>query len=358
MELEGKGTEPDVQSKPLKEGTETEQFWDLLGGKTEFPSQKIAREAESNLKVTEIFNFTQDDLMTEDIYILDCHSEIFVWIGKQVESSLRMQALTIGEKFLEYDFLLESLSRETPIFIVKEGGEPSFFTRFFNWDPAKSSVDGNSFQRKLAILKNGVTAALAKPKRRTQASFGGRSGVTDKPSQRSRSMSLTPDRAHARGRSPAFRALAANFENPSARNLSTPPPRVSSLYPKSSTADSSVTAPRSAAIAALTANFELSREHKVPRFGRVSRMSLESTPESESGRNSSMTSGIQSLTLRNDSKDNEAKGEGHPTFPYERLKVSSSDPITGIDATKREASSTGISESSRKVCHHFMLRFW
>jgi hypothetical protein len=39
-----------------------------------------------------------------------------------------------------------------------EGGEPSFFTRFFtSWDSSKSAMHGNSFQRKLKIVKNGGT---------------------------------------------------------------------------------------------------------------------------------------------------------------------------------------------------------
>lgn len=50
-----------------------------------------------SLQVTEIFNFTQDDLLTEDIFILDCRSDIFVWVGQQVDSKIRMQALNIGE---------------------------------------------------------------------------------------------------------------------------------------------------------------------------------------------------------------------------------------------------------------------
>lgn len=49
------------------------------------------------LQVTEIHNFSQDDLMTEDIFVLDCHSEIFVWVGQQVDPKSRVQALTIGE---------------------------------------------------------------------------------------------------------------------------------------------------------------------------------------------------------------------------------------------------------------------
>ncbi|KAI8014495.1 Villin-4 [Camellia lanceoleosa] len=49
------------------------------------------------LKVTEIYNFSQDDLMTEDIFVLDCHLDIFVWVGQQVDSKTKIHALTIGE---------------------------------------------------------------------------------------------------------------------------------------------------------------------------------------------------------------------------------------------------------------------
>ncbi|KAJ6853423.1 villin-5-like isoform X1 [Iris pallida] len=233
---------PNMQSKPQKEGTESEQFWSLLGGKCEHPSQKIGKEQENdphlfsctyskgNLKVTEIFNFSQDDLMTEDIFILDCHSDVFVWVGQKVDSKARSHALSIGEKFLESNFLMEKLSRETPLFVVVEGCEPPFFTRFFTWDYNKSLIHGNSFERKLAIMKNGVTPTVDKPKRRSSTSYGGRSSVPDK-SQRSRSMSFSPERVRVRGRSPALTALAANFENPSARNISTLPPVVRNSIP-------------------------------------------------------------------------------------------------------------------------------
>ncbi|KAK9274850.1 hypothetical protein L1049_022104 [Liquidambar formosana] len=340
---------PNVQSKPQKEGTESEQFWDLLGGKTEYSGQKIGRVAESdphlfsctfskgNLKVTQIFNFTQDDLMTEDIFILDCHSDIFVWVGQQVDSKNRVHALTIGEKFLEHDFLLEKLSGEAPIYIVMEGSEPPFFTRFFSWDSAKSAMHGNSFQRKLAIVKNGGTPTPDKPKRRAPVSYGGRSSVPDK-SQRSRSMSFSPDRVRVRGRSPAFNALAATFENPNARNLSTPPPVVRKLYPKSVTPDSAKLASRSSAIAALTAGFEKppARETLIPRSVKVSPEAPKPKPEANSKENT-MSSRIEALTIQEDVKEGEAEDEeGLPIHPYERLKISSTDPVTEIDVTKRE----------------------
>ncbi|XP_022729474.1 villin-4-like [Durio zibethinus] len=338
---------PNLQSKPQKEGSESEQFWELLGGKSEYPSQKISREPEGdphlfsctfskgNLKVMEIYNFTQDDLMTEDIFILDCHSDIFVWVGQQVDTKNKLQALTIGEKFLEQDFLLENLSREAPIYIVMEGSEPPFFTRFFTWDSAKSTMHGNSFQRKLTIVKNGGRPIMDKPKRRTPVSYGGRSSVPDKP-QRSRSMSFSPDRVRVRGRSPAFNALAATFENPNARNLSTPPPIVRKLYPKSVTPDS---ATKSAAIAALSATFERppsARETIIPRSVKVSPPAPKSTPEPNSKENS-MSSRLESLTIQEDVKEDEAEDEeGLPIYPYERLKITSTDPVSEIDATKRE----------------------
>lgn len=37
--------------------------------------------------------------MTEEIFILDCHSDIFVWVGQQVDAKNRLNALTIGQVY-------------------------------------------------------------------------------------------------------------------------------------------------------------------------------------------------------------------------------------------------------------------
>ncbi|KAF8042572.1 hypothetical protein BT93_A1032 [Corymbia citriodora subsp. variegata] len=341
---------PNVQCKTQKEGAESEHFWELLGGKSEYPSQKIARDSENdphlfscifskgNLKVTEIHNFSQDDLMTEDIFILDCHSAIFVWVGQQVDSKMKMHALTIGEKFLEHDFLLEKLSHEAPLYVIMEGSEPPFFTRFFSWDSAKSAMHGNSFQRKLTIVKHGGTPTVDKPKRRTPVSHGGRSSVPDK-NQRSRSMSFSPDRVRVRGRSPAFNALAANFENPNARNLSTPPPVVRKIFPKSVTPDSAKLASKSAAIAAISNTFERSppiREVIIPKSIKTSPEAPKQNSEPNNKENS-MSIRIESLTIQEDVKEGEAEDEdGLPIYPYDRLKTTSTDLVVEIDVTKRE----------------------
>jgi hypothetical protein len=56
------------------------------------------------MQVTEVFNFSQDDLLTEDMMILDTHSEIFIWIGHCVETKEKQMAFEIGQVI--YDKLI------------------------------------------------------------------------------------------------------------------------------------------------------------------------------------------------------------------------------------------------------------
>ncbi|KAL0346049.1 UNVERIFIED_CONTAM: Villin-4 [Sesamum radiatum] len=288
------------------------------GNLTSSEAQEVVERQLDLIKVTEIYNFNQDDLMTEDIYVLDCQSDIYVWVGQQVESKNKMNALNIGEKFLERDFLHEKLSPHTPVYVVMEGNEPSYFTRFFSWDSTKS----------------------AKPKRRTPISYTGRSAAPEK-SQRSRSMSFSPDRVRVRGRSPAFNALAANFENPNARNLSTPPPMVRKVYPKSVTPDSGKLPSKSAAIAALTSTFEQSapaRQFIIPRSPKVSpEVQKPKSAPPLSRQNSVEEQKPKPEPIQEDVKENEAEDdEGLQVYPYDRLKTTSTDPVSDIDVTKRE----------------------
>ncbi|KAI7753927.1 hypothetical protein M8C21_033126 [Ambrosia artemisiifolia] len=249
---------PNMQSKLQKEGSESEQFWEILGGKAEYPSQKIARDAES------------------DPHLFSC-------------------------TFIKGDL----------------------------------KMHGNSFQRKLSILKNGGRPTLAnKPKRRTPAAHVGRSTTAEKPQQRSRSVSFSPDRVRVRGRSPAFNALASTFENASARNLSTPPPQVRKPYPKS---DSSNVASRSTALASLAATFE-KQPPREPLMPRSIKPRPKSPPKSDSNsKENAMSSKMEALTIQEDVKENEVEDEeGLTLHPYERLITVSTDPAPDIDVTKRE----------------------
>ncbi|CAN1329783.1 VLN4 [Linum perenne] len=346
------GTGPEnmqaIQVEPVASSLNSSYCYILHNGSTVFTwsgnlttteDQEVVERLLDLIKATEIYNFSQDDLMTEDIFILDCHSEVYVWVGQQVDTKSKTEALTIGEQFIENDFLLEKLSRETPIYIVMEGSEPAFFTRFFTWDPSKSAMVGNSFQRRLTILKGGIPI-IDKPKRRPLGSYGGRSSGGAEKSQRSRSVSFSPERARARGRSPAFNALAATFENPNARNLSTPPPVVQKIYPKSGNTSpvASKQASKAAAIAALTATFEQPLPARQMIMARTVKASwLYEGPKSTPSESDLVSGRLDSLTIKEDMKENEPEDEeGLPIFPFDRVKVDAEDPAPEIDITKRE----------------------
>ncbi|ONM24174.1 Villin-4 [Zea mays] len=355
--IQGSGPEnmQAIQVEPVASSLNSSYCYILHNGNTVFTwagnlttalDQELMERQLDVIKVKEIHHFTQDDLMTEDVFILDCHTSIFVWVGQQVDVKGRLQALDAGEKFIVLDFLMENLARETPVFTVMEGNEPPFFTRFFTWDSAKSLMHGNSYQRKLAIVKGGGAPALDKPKRRTTV-YSGRSTTQDK-SQRSRSMSFSPERVRVRGRSPAFTALAANFESSSNRNLSTPPPVVKKLYPKSVTPDPSNTASKSPAIAALAGSLDHPSQTPALEFMKGGSESEKPKQEGDGKEGvDTVATRVESLTINEDVKENEPEDdEGLPIYLYERLKTTAADPVTEIDVTRRETylSSTEFKE--------------
>ncbi|EFH44860.1 predicted protein, partial [Arabidopsis lyrata subsp. lyrata] len=105
-------------------------------------------------QVEEIYNFSQDDLLTEDIYIyiLDTHAEVFVWVGQCLDPKEKQTVFEIGREYIDLAGSLEGLSPNVPLYKMNEGNEPCFFTTYFCWDPTKAIAQGNSFQKKAALL--------------------------------------------------------------------------------------------------------------------------------------------------------------------------------------------------------------
>uniref|UniRef100_A0A0D9WCY5 Gelsolin-like domain-containing protein n=1 Tax=Leersia perrieri TaxID=77586 RepID=A0A0D9WCY5_9ORYZ len=148
------------------EGSEPDRFWEALGGRSEYSKEKHVKDwpADPHLftcyfeqglfKAKEVFSFSQDDLVTEEILILDCLEELYVWVGLHSGVLSKDQALDIGKMFLQAGIHQDGRrSIETTMYIITEGDEPNFFTSFFNWDYSKQAMLCNSFERKLAILK-------------------------------------------------------------------------------------------------------------------------------------------------------------------------------------------------------------
>ncbi|EEF36749.1 villin-1 [Ricinus communis] len=288
---------PMWQPISVREGSEPDIFWEELGGKTEYPKGKAIKQhiedpylfafmfTDDDFKVKEIYSFTQDDLTTEDVLILNCHEEIYVWIGGHSNVKSKQQALRLGQKFLETVHPVEGLSLETPIYVVTEGWEPTFFTRFFEWDSLKANMHGNSFERKLALLK-GKKQNLEVPIRN---------------SRKVSSREATPD------------DLRSNYVRTNGRG--------SSLPPASSVSGS---------------NSKSSYNHLVSSPAPIARKLFLTSP-------SQASSGSPTAEARSPGNVNLVQVDGSNgsvntlIYPYMRLKVDSSDPATDIDVSKREA---------------------
>lgn len=312
---------PGATLKHAKEGTENSSFWFALGGKQDYTSKKVAPEAvrdphlftfslskEGKFEVEEVYNFSQDDLLTEDILVLDTHAEVFVWVGQSVDSKEKQNAFEIGQKYVDMAASLEGLSPYVPLYKVTEGNEPCFFTTYFSWDPVKATAHGNSFQKKVMLFFGGGHAAESPEK---SNSNGG-------PTQRAS----------------ALAALNSAF-NPSSGTKS--------ASASSRTASPGQGSQRAAAVAALsqvlTAEKKGSPDSTPPRPSR-SPVSETSSPDAKE---TELFEAVIEGNIDNSGSKQEVDQDGNVsetsqrTFGYEQLKVHSDNPVTGIDFKRREA---------------------
>jgi len=127
------------------ESQEKENFWQAIGGKSDYitpkrlpnlvQSAQIVRLfevlSENNKLITqEIFDFGQEDLNTNEIMILDIWNALFIWIGL---SSNKKDIQDLDKIIKEY-FKNDPCQRltDTPVFKIRQGFEPVYFTGFFN----------------------------------------------------------------------------------------------------------------------------------------------------------------------------------------------------------------------------------
>ncbi|VAH85358.1 unnamed protein product [Triticum turgidum subsp. durum] len=311
---------PGVTVKHCKEGTESSAFWFALDGKQSYTSKPIMQDTivrephlyafsirKGRLEVTEIFNFCQDDLLTEDLMILDTHGEVFIWVGQCVEPKEKQKAFEIGQKYIEHAMSIEDLSPYVPLYKVSEGNEPCFFKTYFSWDNTKSVIHGNSFQKKLSLL------------------FG----------LRSEGASRSSGNGGPTQRASALAALSSAF-NPSSQ-----PKQANDSRPPSSSGDGPTQ--RASALAALSSTaFNPAPQQK---------QATDSRPPSSGDGPTQRASALAALSNAfNPSEVDVAEPEalevpeeqetehvGEATFSYDRLISKSTDPIRGIDYKRREA---------------------
>ncbi|KAM8913992.1 advillin isoform 2-T2 [Spinachia spinachia] len=141
----------------VAEGQEPIEFWELLRGKAPYASEKRlqqvsdhpARLFECSNKtgcfiVTEVTQFTQDDLIEDDVMLMDTWDQVFLWIGKEANEVERKESVVTSREYLRTH--PGTRDPDTPILLIKQGFEPPTFTGWFTaWDPFKWN-EGKSYE--------------------------------------------------------------------------------------------------------------------------------------------------------------------------------------------------------------------
>ncbi|XP_013376424.1 PREDICTED: advillin [Chinchilla lanigera] len=143
----------------VAEGQESAEFWELLGGKAAYASDKRLQQEILDVQsrlfecsnktgrfiVTEITDFTQDDLNPSDVMLLDTWDQVFLWIGAEANATEKERALATAQEYLQTH--PGGRDPDTPILIIKQGFEPPTFTGWFlAWDPHVWSA-GKSYEQ-------------------------------------------------------------------------------------------------------------------------------------------------------------------------------------------------------------------
>jgi len=145
-----------VSGNPIEvnETIESDEFWQLLGGKQDYATSVYLKndvkpreprlfqcnDSTGVFTVTEMYNFCQDDLLDEDVFILDTFSEVYVWIGPFASESEKTMAMETADEYVSR--ATDGRDPDTPVYRVEASREPLMFTcHFIGWDAKKMKYD-------------------------------------------------------------------------------------------------------------------------------------------------------------------------------------------------------------------------
>merc|ERR1711971_418667 len=154
-----KNPEPEL----MFEGQEKGSFWSDLGGKEEYFTDLVSRQEEDhaeprlfqlssasgNITVEEVVDFSQEDLIEEDVMILDAGHSIFGWFG------------ALSTKQEQQESCPNDRDVDTPVIKIRMGLEPPNFTGFFGswdeerWDPEVLYANQEEEQELEQVVSNG-----------------------------------------------------------------------------------------------------------------------------------------------------------------------------------------------------------
>jgi len=167
----------------VKEGEEPEAFWTAIGGKGEYPKMREGEEPPRDPRlfqctnmtgvftVEEVPNFTQEDLIDDDVMLLDMYTTVFVWVGSGANETEKSMAMDTCQKYI--DATTDGRDKEdVGTMQVKAGSEPAMFTtNFIGWDEElfnKNKFE-DPYEKKLRELKEAKEKEAAEAKAEEEA---------------------------------------------------------------------------------------------------------------------------------------------------------------------------------------------
>lgn len=140
-----------AEFKLVHEGKESEVFWQLLGGKAEYASEKNSvvsnddntefparlfhcSNASGRFRVEEVLHFGQEDLEEDDVMILDAWNQLFIWVGKHAKKEEKRDAISTAVEYVKTD--PRDREPQMTMSVIKQGAEPvQFKSLFAAWEP-------------------------------------------------------------------------------------------------------------------------------------------------------------------------------------------------------------------------------
>jgi len=150
----------------VAEGEEPDEFWEAIGGKSEYskfrpeelsckpPRLFQCTNATGVFDVTEVFNFAQEDLIDDDVMLLDVFTSVMLWVGSQSNEQEKKAALETAQKYIAG--ANDGRDDDCSLMMIKAGNEPPMFTmHFLGWDGSLAEKNKfiDPYEAKLAAMK-------------------------------------------------------------------------------------------------------------------------------------------------------------------------------------------------------------
>ncbi len=149
----------------IAEGSESEEFWAMLGGKAEYFQGVVADAAAESVrlfhctnatgkfKTEEVPNFSQQALLdeTDDVMLLDTGNELYIWNGPDSNDAERKNARELASTYCQ-----ETGRPGMSIYSVVGGNEPPAFTACFaGWNSKAASKVAAAVTQQAAKVAGG-----------------------------------------------------------------------------------------------------------------------------------------------------------------------------------------------------------